>query len=176
MFFNLFRHTTIYKTFNFLRSSIRYIKLNKSVGKIFHSNDFKLLLRKYLNINVKTDWLGRLYGIINPIIDVNGNLNISTMVIEIDGNDTNNSEWVKNWLYKQLNLTSQLFKLEKLYDYISMDIEHVGPIEMDNYLIIFDLVYRLEFAKALKSLLKNIGIWIVLIGLFFLSNAFFHFL
>lgn len=172
---NIFKQTTLYKLYNFIKTGIQYQKVNKVVGKTFYSNEFKLLIANYLKTHLKEDWIGRLYGVINPTIDINGNLDISTMVIELDGNNTNNADWVKNWLYKQLQLIAQLFKIEKLYDYINLDIKHVGPIEMDNYLIVFDLVARKSFTNAAKSLGKNIIFWIIVCFILFGLNSWLHF-
>ena len=173
---NLFKRTTIYKLFDFIRNGYTYEKTKNQIGKTFYSEDFKMLMRKYIKVNLKEDWLGRLYGVINPTIDINGNLDLSSMVIELDGNETNNTVWVKNWLYKQLRMVAQLFKIEKLYDYINMDISHVGPPEFDNYLIVFDLVARKEYAESAKTFGKSLLLWGGLTGMFFIFNAFFHFL
>lgn len=158
----LFRQSTIYKTYDFFKSWIYYAKVKKSAGTVFYSEEFKTLMRKYLKVDLKEDWIGRLYGVINPTINEKGQLDFSSMVIELDGNDTNNSDWVNTWIYKQLNLVSQLFKIEHLYDFINLDIKHVGPVSMDNYLIVFDLIARKSFTNSAKSLLKNLSVLAVI--------------
>ena len=44
----------------------------------------KNICKKYLKCDINKDWLGRLYGIINPMIDINGKIDVSSMIIEID--------------------------------------------------------------------------------------------
>ena len=43
-----------------------------------------------------------------------------------------------------------------MYDYISIDFEHVGPVEMDNYLVVFDIASRQLFTQSLKSVLLHL--------------------
>ena len=76
-------------------------------------------------------------------------------IIEIDGDNTNTNEWVKTWVYKQLRLIAQLFKIEKLYDYIDVEFTHVGPENLDNYLIVFDIVSRKILADSAKQFLLH---------------------
>ena len=87
------------------------------------------------------------------------------MIIEIDGENTNNIEQVKAWVYKQMLLIANLFKIEKLYDYIDIEFKHVGPENQDNFLIIFDIVDRKRFTTAVKSFLKQLGLYIILAGI-----------
>lgn len=153
--------TWIGKTWNVLVSFVQYVKDYNTVSSVFYSNNFKDLLKRYLNLDVDKDWIGRLYGVINPAIDINGKLDVNNMIIEIDGDNTNNTEYLQMWSYRQMKMVGQLFNMNNLYTYIDMTFEHVGPINMDNYLIIFDLVARKEFAKSLKKWLKHTTVYIV---------------
>ncbi len=153
--------TWIGKTWNVLVSFVQYVKDYNTVSSVFYSNNFKDLLKRYLNLDVDKDWIGRLYGVINPAIDINGKLDVNNMIIEIDGDNTNNTEYLQMWSYRQMKMVGQLFNMNNLYTYIDMTFEHVGPINMDNYLIIFDLVARKELAKSLKKWLKHTTVYIV---------------
>lgn len=139
---------------------------------MFYSEDFKMLVKQYLNVELDKDWLGRLYGVINPNVDINGNLNVNNVIIEIDGNNTNTDEYVKTWLFRQLNVMGQLFNMRNLYSNITMDIEHVGPVTQDNYLIVFDIDGRQEMASSFKGLMKTIAGYIT-IGMITLGTLWF---
>lgn len=139
-----------------------YISDYNYISDTLYSDAFKLVLKRYLNLDVNKDWIGRLYGIINPNIDINGNFNINNVIIEIDGNNTNNNEQVKTWAYKQLTLIGQLFKIENLYNYIDLTFKHVGPKEADNYLLIFDMVSRKEMSYMFKKMLIQLSIYAVI--------------
>lgn len=129
---------------------------------MLYSEAFASVVRKYLNIELSKDWIGRLYGIINPTIDITGHFDVSNMIIEIDGDNTNNNQQISNWVYKQLNMMSSLFHLDNLYNNISMDLKHVGPVNGDNYLIVFDITARREMAIAFRKWFIHTLVYIVI--------------
>ena len=145
-----------------------YIKDYNYISDTLYSDAFSLVLKRYLNLEVDKDWIGRLYGIINPNVDINGNFNINNMILEIDGNHTNNNEQVKNWAYKQLTLIGQLFKIENLYNYIDLTFKHVGPKEADNYLLIFDIVSRKNMVHTLRNTIIQMLIYGILALIIFM--------
>ena len=161
----LLKLTLIYKLINVITTFISFRKTKALIGETFYSDSFKLVIKKYINGDLLEDWIGRLYCVINPSIDRNGNFDVSSMIIEIDGENTNNIEQVKAWVYKQMLLIANLFKIEKLYDYIDIEFKHVGPENQDNFLIIFDIVDRKRFTTAVKSFLKQLGLYIILAGI-----------
>jgi hypothetical protein len=163
--------TLTYKFFYLFYSLYLYIRDYLYISDTFYSDSFKLVLKQYVNLDISVDWLGRLYGIINPLIDIKGNLNINNMVIVLDEDNTNNNDQVKYFVHKQLSLISELFRIEKLYDYIDLSFEHVGPENGDNYLIIFDIVSRKRFANSFKKFM----IQLIIYGLIFLSLIMFVF-
>ena len=155
----------IYKIFAFIESLINYYKDYNLISDTLYSYQFKTVLNKYLNCEFEKDWLGRLYGVINPNIDINGNIDISSIIIELDDENTNNSEHIKNWIYRQMELVSYLFKIERLYEYISLDIKHIGPENHDNYLIVFDMISRKYMTYCLKKMLKHLFVYLIIIGI-----------
>jgi hypothetical protein len=84
------------------------------------------------------------------------------MIIELDGDNTNNHEHIKQWTFKQMKLIAYLFKIEKLYNYINIDFTHVGPENMDNYLLVFDIVSRKEMAQSFKKMSIHLLIYIII--------------
>lgn len=159
-----FSNFLIYKIFEFLQSIITYIHDYRLISDTLYSRQFNMVIMKYLKCELDKDWLGRLYGIVNPIIDINGHIDISSMILEIDDYQTNNEEYVKNWIYKQMSLISSLFKIEKLYDYISLDIKHVGPENHDNYLLVFDITSRKYMSYCFKRMFWHGFIYGIIIG------------
>lgn len=153
-----FRMTLIYKLYMLLVSLYSYINDYSYASDVIYNQDFKDLLKKYLNTDFKKDWIGRLYGVINPNIDINGNFDFSSQIFEIDGPNTNNNEFVHQWIYKQMILVSDLFDIQKtgLFDIIGMDIKHVGPKNHDNYLVVIDFVNRRETVLWLKKFFKHL--------------------
>ena len=164
----IYHHTFLYRVIDFFKSAHTYHKDKRLISDTLYSKEFNFVLKKYLKIDFKKDWIGRLYGVINPNLNEDGQYDFNSVVIEIDGDNTNNNEYVKNWVYRQMNLVGQLFKIEKLYDYINIDFKHVGPENMDNYLVVFDIVSRQIYAESAKNLFKHIlFLGILFVGAFF---------
>ena len=151
--------TLVYKFIYMIKMLYEYITDYVYVSDTLYSDEFKHVLKRYLNVDIERDWIGRLYGVINPNIDINGKFDINTMIIEIDGDNTNNNEQVKNWCYRQLTVVFQLFNIHNLGDYIDLTFKHVGPEEADNYLLIFDIVSRKLFVYSMRSFFTQLFIY-----------------
>lgn len=154
--------TLIYKCIVFINTTYCYIKDYNTISGPFYDDDFKKILKRYLNIDIQRDWLGRLYGILNPNIDVDGHFNINNTILYLDGQNTNNNDQLmhfQSFVFQQLDLIGKMFKIEDMYDYISFKLEHVGPINADNYLLVFDIASRKIMANAFKKVLKMIAIY-----------------
>ena len=155
-------NTLTWRLVMLVQSIYRYITDMSYISDTLYSKEFLTVLKQYLRISVKKDWIGRLYGVINPYIDIDGKIDFNNTIIEIDGDNTNSNEYVKNWVYRQFNLIDNLFKINKLYDYINVDIKHVGPLNADNYLIVIDVVSRKEMTYTLKRVLKQTILYMII--------------
>lgn len=155
-------NTLTWRLVMLVQSIYRYITDMSYISDTLYSKEFLTVLKQYLRISIKKDWIGRLYGVINPYIDIDGKIDFNNTIIEIDGDNTNSNEYVKNWVYRQFNLIDNLFKINKLYDYINVDIKHVGPLNADNYLIIIDVVSRKEMTYMLKRVLKQTILYMII--------------
>jgi len=168
VFMYFFRKTLLYRIFDTLLAGYQYIQAKETIGEFIHSQEFKDVLKKYLRIDFDEDWIGRIYGVINPLLDIDNKVNMNSVIVELDGDNTNNRIQVQTWLSKQLSLIYELFKLQRinldnLFQEISIDCKHVGPKEHDNYLIVLDLVRRQIFSSKVKKLLIHIGVYSILI-------------
>ena len=137
-----------------------YIKDWRLVEESLHGNGFRSLLKHYFKMDSRIDWLGRVYGVVNPAINEKGEFDYNGMVFELNGVNTNNKTWVENWLYKQMILVNNIFDVQKtgFFDIIDANVKHVGPENADNYLIVFDIASRKEMVRRWERvLLQGIG-------------------
>ena len=106
-----------------------YIKDWRLVEESLHGDGFRSLLKHYLKMDSRIDWLGRVYGVVNPAINEKGDFDYNGMVFELNGVNTNNQTWVENWLYKQMILVNNIFDVQKtgFFDIIDANVKHVGP-------------------------------------------------
>ena len=137
-----------------------YIKDWRLVEESLHGDGFRSLLKHYLKMDSRIDWLGRVYGVVNPAINEKGEFDYNGMVFELNGVNTNNQTWVENWLYKQMILVNNIFDVQKtgFFDIIDANVKHVGPENADNYLIVFDIASRKEMVRRWRRVLfQSIG-------------------
>lgn len=148
-----------------------YMKDWRLVEESLHGEGFRSLLKHYLKMDSRIDWLGRVYGVVNPAINEKGEFDYNGMVFELDGVNTNNKTWVENWLYKQMILVNNIFDVQKtgFFDIISANVKHVGPENADNYLIVFDIASRKEMARRWRRVLLQ-SMWYALIVIFVLLS------
>ena len=161
-FRNLFYKTFTGKIIKTIKSLYDYLKDYEYISDTFYSDAFKIVLKEYLNVEIKKDWIGRLYGVVNPNINEEGKFDVTRTIIEFDDDNTNNKEYVKHWAHKQLYIIGEVFKIENLYHFIDLEFRHVGPKEADNYLLVFDIVSRKLFTHNLKQMLLHVFIYTVI--------------
>ena len=94
-----FGWTLTYKTLAFIEGVYTYIKDYYYISDTLYSAEFKAVIKRYLYITLSKDWMGRLYGVINPNIDINGKFDFNNTILEIDGENTNNNDYVRHWVY-----------------------------------------------------------------------------
>lgn len=163
-----YKLSIIYALINMLDNIVNYIKDRSKIGDIFYGEGFRTIVSKYLVMELKEDWIGRLYGVLNPLVDIKGNINIDNVIVELDGDNTNNNDFVRTWIMKQLNMVGELFRINGLYEYIDLEIKHVGPINVDNYLVIFDIASRKIMGKSIKRfIVQSILYSAIILGIIF---------
>ena len=147
-----------------------YIKDWRLVEESLHGDGFHSLLKHYLKMDSRIDWLGRVYGVVNPAINEKGEFDYNGMVFELNGVNTNNKTWVENWLYKQMILVNNIFDVQKtgFFDIIDANVKHVGPENADNYLIVFDIASRKEMVRRWKRVILQIIVYAVVAGIILL--------
>lgn len=150
---------------------ICYIKDWHIVEESLHGDAFRSLLKHYLKMDSRIDWLGRVYGVVNPAINEKGEFDYNGMVFEVNGVHTNNETWVENWLYKQMILVNNVFDVQRsgFFDIIDVSVKHVGPENADNYLIVFDIASRKEMVRRFKRVFEQSIIYLIILGILFIA-------
>ena len=129
MFKRLWRHSFLFYLIQYASHAIANRNDKKQYGNLFYNGFFSTLAKTYLHVDLKKDWIGRMYGIINPNVDIDGNFDPSTMIIEIDGENTNNNEYVHSWIaanyimtyYSQHNICPMTTRLPAKTDTIMVN-------------------------------------------------------
>lgn len=155
----MLKKTLLYKLFSLIGLTYQYFKDKSKIGHIFYSDDFDDIIKRYLMTNLKKDWIGRKYGILNPNVDINNNIDVNSVIVELDDDRTNNMEYVKIFIYRQLKLIGNLFNINGLYNYINLEIKPVGPINYDNFLLIFSIASKKDLFDRIKSTIIHLFVY-----------------
>lgn len=155
---SLLKRTLTYKTLNVFACVFSYIKSRLYIRDTLYSEQFKYVLKKYLKADFKEDWIGRLYAVVNPAIDINGNIDFGSQIIEFTDDGMSTDNYVKSWVLKQMSLIKSVFNLQQsgFFDYISAEFKHVGPENADNWLVVFDLVDRKILVSSIYKEIRQI--------------------
>lgn len=153
----------IYKFIKYLFLNIKYTKI---LTKIYKEENILNNLSELFKTNVKIDWIGRIYTIINPNIN-NEEFDINTQIFEYDNNGLNNTAFVERWVMTRLNIANTFIQTNNLFDLLTYEIKRLD--EYDNYLLIIEPItlrdcikYSKYFSILLSSLLI-IGLIILII-------------
>lgn len=97
----------------------------------------------------KTDWISRIWTVINPNID-NINTGGNTLIYGEE------EVIIEKWLMDNLNIMSKFITTNNLFDIMTYKIKKLD--NDDNYLIIFQNIYYDDFKKSIKWILGILGI------------------
>ena len=141
-----------------IRIIINYIRVQKVLNKIYDSEKIEKNLSRIFGVPCKRDWVGRLYMVVNPIIqDVEDGGN--TLIYDKDENLV-----IEGWVMKNLELIRNFVVNNSMFDLLTYTIEKLD--EDENYLIVFKNVYFDDVKKIIKwaGILSVLGVitWLIL--------------
>ena len=121
---------------------VNYIKVQRVLNKIFTHEKIEKNLTQTFGVECKRDWVGRLYMVINPILQN----------IQSDGNemifDKDNNAQIEAWVMKNLELIRHFVVNNSMFDILSYSIERLDDDE--NYLVVFKNIYFDDVKRIVK--------------------------
>jgi len=124
------------------RTIINYFKIKKLLLKIYDGEKIEKNLSKTFGVECKRDWVGRLYMVVNPIlqnIETGGN----TLVF-----DRNDNVMIEEWVMKNLELIRNFVVNNSMFDLLTYSIEKID--DDNNYLIVFKNIYFDDMVRIVK--------------------------
>lgn len=135
------------------RIIVNYIKINRLLRKIYKNERIEKNLSQIFGVPCKQDWVGRLYMVVNPILQD----------IEEGGNkiiyDQNNSAQIEAWVMKNLEMIRNFVVNNSMFDLLTYSIDRIDDDE--NYLIVFKNIYF----DDMKKICIGFGAGAILIGI-----------
>jgi hypothetical protein len=154
----------IYRFIKYLYLNIKYTKL---LRKVYKDENILGNLSTLFKSNFKIDWIGRVYTVINPNLNNDGEFDINTQIFEYDENGLNNKAHVERWIMQRLNIAANFIQTNNLFDLLTYDIKRLD--EYDNYLLIIepitlnDCLKYTKYFGILLALLLVIGLTLLII-------------
>ena len=151
--------------YNFIKCLILSIKYNKLLNKIYRDEHILEGLARLFGAEVRQDWIGRVYIVLNPHIK-NGKWDPESVIQEL-GNDNISREVVINMIMGTLNTVQQFIKTNNLFDLLTYDIRKVS--NNDDYLFIMEPITYPDLKNYTKKFTITYGLILLIITLILIS-------
>lgn len=120
----------------------RYFKIKRLLNQIYDTEKIEENLSRTFGVECRRDWVGRLYMVVNPILQN----------IEDGGNtvvyDKDDKMMVEVWVMKNLELIRNFVINNSMFDLLTYSIERLDDDE--NYLIVFKNIYFDDIMKICR--------------------------
>lgn len=141
--------------YNFFKNLILNIKYTRLIKKVYKDENIISGLSELFKTEFKMDWVGRLYTIINPNIDENGNYSPNSQIFEYDENGLNNDKMVEQWVMERMVIVSNFIKVNNLFELLTYSIKKLD--KYDNYLFIIEPITLQDCFKWSKRMVLLLG-------------------
>ena len=135
----------------FIRSLIDHIKIKRIINTIVKEENLlenlsALFSTENYTVNFKQDWVGRIYAVINPIVQSPQN-----RIFEYDTMGMNLKSFINKWVIEHMIAADNFVKNHQLFDILVYDLK---PLDTDyNFLITLTPITWNDLHKSLKRLL-----------------------
>lgn len=151
--------------YNFFKNLLLNIKYTKIIRRAFKNENLLEGLSKIFKTNFKVDWIGRVYTVLNPNLDENGQYSPNTQIFEYGENGLNNERMVEQWVMERMSVVSQFIQTNNLFELLTYSIKRLD--KYDNYLFILEPITLSDCLKWSKRMAGLVGV-LVLIGIILL--------
>lgn len=125
--------------YNFIKNLILYIRYTRILKTAYREERLVDKINIALNTNFSMDWIGRLYTVLNPLIqDMNRDPADGTSSIiydmTVDGKWSNKT-YIEKWIMDRMNFMNSFVQENALWDLI---VYRITELEDNNYLVVFE--------------------------------------
>lgn len=154
-----YKAVIIYNFFKYLFLNAKYSGIIK---KVYKDENLIKGLSEIFKTNFKTDWIGRLYAVLNPNLDENGNYAPNSQIFEYGENGLNNEKMVEQWVMERMIVISEFISANNLFELLTYSIKKID--DYDNYLFILQPITLDDCLKWSKRMAILVGA-VILIGI-----------
>lgn len=140
---------------NIFKNIYLHIKYNRIIQKVYKDENLINGLSELLNVNVRKDWFGRLYMVLNPNL-----IKMTDQIYEVTDKGLNNSAFVEKWIMERFIVLEKFIKANNLFDLLTYSLKQID--EQGNYLLILEPITFKDYFKSLKFLSISLPIAIII--------------
>lgn len=140
---------------NIFKNIYLHVKYNRIIQKVYKDENLINGLSELLNVNVRKDWFGRLYMILNPNL-----IKMTDQIYEVTDKGLNNSAFVEKWIMERFIVLEKFIKANNLFDLLTYSLKQID--EQGNYLLILEPITFKDYFKSLKFLSISLPIAIII--------------
>ena len=151
-------------TYNFIKYLILYIRYAKMIKSVFEKEGLLKSFSLLFNSEFRMDWIGRVYTVLNPIVQNVEDPTIGSAVAIYEFTENgglSNRMWVEKWVMDRLYAAQQFIQDNNLFDLLTYDITRLDDNE--NYLFVLKPLHFNELKKWTKRFLITFGVIITAI-------------
>lgn len=153
--------------YNFIKYLILNIRYTKLLKKVYKNENLIENLSKLFGVEFKIDWIGRIYGVINPNI-VNGVYDPNVQIFEYGEGELSNTMYIEKWIMERLTIAANFVQANNLFDLLTYKIKKID--NYDNYLFIIQPITLqdcIHYTKRFGLIYSVVVIFLILFLIFF---------
>ena len=131
---NIFYHI---KLMRIIKKILKEENLLNNLSNIFSTNEHRVIF--------KTDWIGRIYAVINPLL-----ADPNTRIFEYNTEGMNLNSFIQKWIIEHMIAADNFVKNHELFDILTYEIKQLDANH--NFLFILTPISWWDFKKSVKWL------------------------
>lgn len=142
--------------YNFIKHLILYIKYRKIIDRIYKEENIIDNFSSLFHRQFRRDWIGRLYVVINPLVDIDSN----ERIFESTEEGYSMKSFVNKWIMDKLNIANEFIINHSLFDLVTYHLDLLD--ENQNYLFTIEPLEWFDFWKYTKRFLILFSILLII--------------
>lgn len=149
--------------YNFIKYLVLYVKYAKTIKRVFEKERLFKSFSMLFNSEFRIDWVGRIYTVLNPMVQEVEDPTIGSGVAIYEFTETgglSSRMWIEKWVMDRLYAAQQFIQANNLFDLLTYDITRLDDNE--NYLFVLKPFYFNDLKKWTKRLLILLAVLLVI--------------
>ena len=145
--------------YNFFKNLIINIKYTRLIKKAYKEENVLSGLSQIFNSKFRMDWIGRVYSVLNPNLNEDGQYSPNTQIFEYGKGGLNNEAMVEQWVMEKMIIISNFIKTNNLFELLVFSIKKLD--NYDNYLFVLEPITLKDCMKWGRRMMWLLGVLII---------------